>query len=214
MSRMLSRLPLSLLLVAFIVAGCATPGQPPGGGTERRFPPVSTEVNGLEVTLTRMMPTVAHQPEAGWWEYELSLANRGQTPVAVGGVKLLTASGRYLQPARSFGETQAAPPVGASVAGDVATGAAGIAAGQVVPYGGLVVTAISSLVRESGDESRTGSEQRFRLRHVPGVELAPGGRMVGSVFFPATGDARSLEIEISRQGKVRSASLPLPGVGM
>ncbi len=86
-------------------------------------------------------------------------------------------------------------------------------AGQVVPYGGLVVTAISSLVRESGAESRVGSEQRFRLRHVPGVELAPGGRMVGSVFFPAAGDARSLEIEVSRQDKLRSASLPLPAMG-
>ncbi len=209
MSRILS----SLLLVAVIAAGCATPDQPPGPGAERRFHPVGAEVNGLEVTLTRLFPTLSHQPEASWWEYELSLANRGPTPVAVRDVKLLTASGRYLQPARSYGETQAAPNVGASVAGDVATGAAGIAAGQVVPYGGLVVTAISSLVRESGAESRVGSEQRFRLRHVPGVELAPGGRMVGSVFFPAAGDARSLEIEVSRQDKLRSASLPLPAMG-
>lgn len=210
MTRMLS----SLLLVVIILAGCAPPEQTPGRGAERRFPPVSIEVNGLAVTLTRVSPTCSRQPEAGWWEYELSLANRGPTPVAVRDVKLLTASGRYLQPARVYGETQAAPLVGASVAGDVATGAAGIAAGQVVPYGGLVVTAISSLVRESGAENRVGSEQRFRLRHVPGVELAPGGKMIGSVFFPAVGDARSLEIEVTRQGKARSASLPLPGLGM
>ena len=126
MSRILS----SLLLVAVIAAGCATPDQPPGPGAERRFHPVGAEVNGLEVTLTRLSPTLSHQPEAGWWEYELSLANRGPTPVAVRDVKLLTASGRYLQPARSYGETQAAPNVGASVAGDVATGAAGMPRGS------------------------------------------------------------------------------------
>lgn len=210
-----------LLLVVFITAGCTSPnravgpgpGLPPGPGpgVASGFRPVGAEVNGVAVTLVRVLPPTAKQAPMGWIEYELSLANRTQNPVVVNSVKLLTATGRYLQPARAYGETQAAPNLGASVAGDVATGAAGIAAGQVVPYGGLVVTAISGLVRGSSQETQVGAEQNFRLRHVPGVELAPGGKMVGSVFFPDVNDARSLEVEVSRQGQTKSERLPLQG---
>ncbi len=210
-----------LLLVVFITAGCTSPnpaagpglppGTGPGPGVAPALRPVGTEVNGVAVTLVRVLPPTSTASQPGWVEYELSLANRTPHPVVVRSVKLLTATGRYLQPARAYGETQAAPNLGASVAGDVATGAAGIAAGQVVPYGGLVVTAISGLVRGSSQETQVGAEQNFRLRHVPGVELAPGGKMVGSVFFPDVNDARSLEVEVSRQGQTKSERLPLQG---
>lgn len=211
------RMPTCLLLVVFIIVGCtspnraAGPGPGQGPGVAPGFRPVSAEVNGVAVTLVRVLPPVSTESPAGWVDYELSLANRTPNPVVVRSVKLLTATGVYLQPARAYGETQAAPNLGASVAGDVATGAAGIAAGQVVPYGGLVVTAISGFVRGSSHETQVGAEQHFRLRHVPGVELAPGGKMVGSVFFPDVNDARSLEVEVSRQGKTKSERLPVPG---
>jgi hypothetical protein len=148
--------------------------------------------------------------DAGWLEYELLLENRGSTSLLVSSVKLLTASGRYLPAAANYAETVSPPSAAYGIAGEVATSAAGVAAGQVVPYGGLFVRAIADIAEASSADARARAEQRFRLRRVAAVELAPGGRMEGSAFLPRVPDAQALAVDFSYEGAARRVMLPVP----
>ena len=192
--------------------GCATSGTSEDRHPLPAFESVRAEEEGLSATLVRVLVSGDTSSDVGWFECELLLENRGDAPLVVSTVKLLTAGGRYLSPAASYGETLTPPNPAYDIAGGVATGAAGVAASQVTPYGGLVVRALADVVGASSADVRARADQRFRLRRVAGVELAPGGRMEGSAFFPRVSDSEALVIDFSQHGTVGRATLPLSRV--
>ena len=193
----------------FCVA-CTTPNAAQDSHALPAFEPVRGQVDGLAATLVRALASGDASSDVGWFEYELVLENRGDSPLVVSTAKLLTASGRYLAPATAYAEILSPPNAAYQVAGSVATSAAGMAAGQVIPFGGLVVQAIAGAAGAASAEDRARAEQRFRLRRVTGVELAPGGRMEGSAFFPRVADPVALVIDFAQHGRPQQANLPLP----
>ena len=193
---------------ALLSVGCATPGTVADRQALPGFEPMRTEADGLRATLVRVLAPDASS-DADWVECELLLENRGDAPLAVSTVKLLTESGRYLPAAANFGETLAPPNAAYDIAGNVATSAAGAAAGQLIPYGGLVVQAIAGVAGASSADTRAKAEHRFRLRRIAGVELAPGGHMEGNAFFPRVADPKALVIEFAQHGKWQQGTLPL-----
>lgn len=198
------------VLVHMLLAFGCTSTEGPG---ERRpltaLEGVYAQTDGLRVTLLRAPPSVATSADLGWAEYALLLENRGSLPLTVSAVKLATSGGRYLSAAVSEAETQAPPDPVSEVAGGVATSAAGIAAGQVIPFGGQVVGMIARVADASSAESRARAARRFRLRQLVGVELAPGGRMEGSAFFPRMTDATALVLDFTRNAGMQRVELPL-----
>ncbi len=206
--RLASLILLSLLLLA---VGCTTSSSTRNVETLPAFAPVQAEGDGLRIRLTRVLTWGEPTSEVGWLECELLLENRGRSSVVVSSVKLLTASGRYLPSAASYEEILVPPSPADEIGEDMATSAAGIAAGQVIPHGGLLVKAITSLSDASTADARARAEQRFRLRRIAEVELAPGGRMDGSAFFPRVADPKALVVEISGRGGGRRLTLPWPG---
>lgn len=202
---------LSLLIAVLLGPGCTTSSSTRNVQLMPAFEPVQADSNGLEVRLTRVLTWGEPTSEVGWLECELLLENRGRSPVVVSTAKLLTASGRYLTPAASYEEILVPPSPADEIGEDMATSAAGIAAGQVIPHGGLLVKAITSLSDASTADARARAEQRFRLRRIAEVELAPGGRMDGSAFFPRVADPQALVVEISGRGGGQRLTLPWPG---
>jgi hypothetical protein len=190
-------------------SGCTTSGTTQERQPVPRFESVRADADGLSATLVRVLAPGGTASDLGWLECELSLENRGDAPLVVSTVKLLTKSGRYLPAAAAYGETLSSPDPAYELAGNVATSAAGVAAGQLIPYGGLVVQAIAGVAGASSADARAKAEQQFRLRRVDGVELAAGGRMEGSSFFPRVPDPEALVVDFSQRGKVQRATLPL-----
>ena len=173
------------------------------------FESVRAEVDGLSATLVRVLTSRDTASDVGWFECELLLENRGDAPLLVSTVKLLTMSGRYLPAAAEHREILSPPSAAYDIAGGVATSAAGVAAGQVIPYGGLVVQAIAGVAEASSAEARASAEQRFRLRRLAAVELAAGGHMEGNAYFPRVSDPEALVIDFSQHGTEQRATLPL-----
>jgi len=62
-------------------------------------------------------------------------------PLTVKNVKLINVEGRYLESAAAHEQIIRPPDAAAEVAGDIATDAAGIAVGQVIPYGDFIFSA-------------------------------------------------------------------------
>jgi hypothetical protein len=135
--------------------------------------------------------------DAGWIEYVLAIENRAERPITVHNIKLATMSGRYLDSAASFDQLSAPPDVGSEIAGDVVRRTVGIAAGQVVPYGGTIVGIIVRAVSASTAGSNVGRKREFDLRKIKSVELAPAGKVTGSAFLPHVTDAKALVVDYS-----------------
>ncbi len=147
--------------------------------------------------------------DPGWREFVLDIENRGTTPLIVGNVKLLNTNGRYVDSASSYGQIVAPPDLGAEVAGDLATRAAGIAAGQLIPYGGLITSIISNVTSVSGAEAQASAKRDFALRALKQIELAPGGRVRASAFLPSITNAKALVIDVIQGDRVERLELPL-----
>lgn len=180
------------------------------------FAPIHASLDGFSATLTGARVTSDGADAPDWIEYLLVLQNPSARSLTITNVTLLTGQGQYLAPAASAAEIRTPPDPALNVGGDVALGAAGIAAGQVIPFGGLFVQAVTSAARVSSADDRAQDEQRFRLRKMVGVELAPGGRMEGNAFFPAIADPRAIVIDFVRHGqepKRLSLDLPDPSRG-
>jgi len=210
----------SLVLLALTsgwVLGCARVDTTGSGPVASTFHPIEAEVNGLWLRLIRLHPDRSgegvregtRELVGGWLVGEFQLENRGKQPILLSGVKLLTAGGRYLKPAASYDEVLAPPGAGDHVAGTIATSAAGVAAGQVIPFGGVLVHTISGIARGSNTEARALEEQRFRLSQMLGAELAPGGRMEGSAYFPFVATPQAVVIEVTQGNRVKSTVLSL-----
>ncbi len=206
-----------LALTSGWVLGCARVDTRGSGPVASAFRPVEAEVSGLWLRLIHLHPDRSgegvregtREVVGGWLLGEFQLENRGKQPILLSGVKLLTAGGRYLKPAASYDEVLAPPGTGEQVAGTIATSAAGVAAGQVIPFGGVLVHTLTGIARGSNTEARALEEQRFRLRQMLGAELAPGGRMEASVYFPFVDSPQAVVIEVTQGKRVKTAVLSL-----
>jgi hypothetical protein len=147
--------------------------------------------------------------EPGWREYRIEVTNAGAAPLTVSDVKLLTGEGRYLASAASYEELRTHPGAGEVLAKDIARRSAGIAAGQAIPYGGTLVGILSGAFSASAAGSQAEAKRVFLLRRLKSVELAPGGRIAGSAFFPDVTDARALIIDFLVAGRPERAEIPL-----
>ena len=152
----------------------------------------------LGVTLVSILsagqePTLVEDP--GWVEFIIDIENRSRWSLAVKNVKLLNADGRYVDSASSYAQIIAPPDPGEQVAGHVARNAAGIAVGQVIPFGGLLTSTIFTAASAYGVGAKTTSKRAFYLRVLKNVELAPGGKVSGSAFLPDIPDGRRLIVD-------------------
>jgi hypothetical protein len=201
------------MVCSVLVIGCAGTQAPPAGSTGSAWTAIQRESDGLQVTLLGIIGE-GHDAtlvdDAGWREFLLKIENRGVVPVTVNNVKLLNVNGRYLDSASSYDEITAPPDVGAEFAGDVATGAAGIVAGQFIPYGGFLTRVITGAASASSAEAKASATREFAVRAIKDVELAPAGNMTGSAFLPNITNAKALIVDYAREDRNGRLEIRLP----
>jgi len=174
---------------------------------------VRFQSSDLRVTLEAVIGieqerSLVRNPE--WLEYVLSIENPGHTDLTVQNVKLLNDDGRYVDSASSYQQITVAPDVSSQVAGTVGRKAAGTAAGSVIPYGGSIVSVISSAVTASAAEDEADAKRLFAFRVLKDVELAPNGQINGSAFLPKIEGANALVIRYRIADEVETIRLALP----
>jgi hypothetical protein len=205
------------VIVALGLAGCAANETRYG----REYPAMSstklhTETGDIAVTLSRIItpgePGALVQ-EVGWNEYRLKIENRSMQPLTVHDVRLLTMEGRYIDSAETYAEITAPPDPAKVFAEDVARQSAGIAAGQVIPFGGTIVGLVSGVASSMSVQEAAKTKRAFILRRIKNVELAPGGRLDGSAFLPQINNARSLMIDYRAGETDQRLAMPFPDAG-
>lgn len=191
------------VLICAVACGCSTersarppaPAQPAAGASAQ--PRVQTA--DLSV---RLIGTVGEDDagslvrDPGWREYLLAIENLGAKRVMIRNVKLLTPEGRYLDSASDYDQLAVPPDAATEVATDVARRSAGIAAGQVIPYGGAIVGILSSAVTASATQAKANARGEFVSRRLKDVELAPGGKANGSAFLPNTANPTAVVLDL------------------
>jgi len=121
----------------------------------------------------------------------------------------LNLDGRYVDSASAYEQITAPPDVGAEVAGDVAEQAAGIAAGQIIPFDGTIFSVLSGAASASSAETKAQAKRVFMLRYLKNVELAPAGKVEGSAFLPNITRPKTLVVDYARDGTKNRIEIPL-----
>jgi hypothetical protein len=157
----------ALVLFWLINGGCAGPevAEKPyfvKTGDLLRFEPFELDIQVAGIIGVEHGDTLVEDP--GWREYLFQIENHSDMPLTVKNVKLLNAEGRYLESAAAYEQIIRPPDVAAEVAGDIATDAAGIAVGQVIPFGGLIVRAFSNAAAASSAGARANAKRSFSCR--------------------------------------------------
>lgn len=203
------------LAVAVVAAGCAAPATRDGPGSSRTpAPGLHVESGDLAVDFVGVVGTGeagSLVQDAGWNEYRLELRNLFPGPLTIVNVRLLTTDGRYVESARNYAEITAPPDAASEIAGDVARRSAGIAAGQVIPYGGTLIGLLSSAASSLSAQEQASAKRIFVLRRLKEVELAPGGRVSGSAFLPDIPNAEILVVAYRAGGESKRLEIPLRG---
>ena len=205
--------PLAFVAILMVCAGCA---QPKHEGSQIAAPTTKVirfESKDLRVTLVAVIGVEQERSlvrNPGWLEYVLSIENLGSSDLTVQNVKLLNRNGRYVDSASTYQQITVAPDVSTQVAGTVARSAGGSVAGSFIPYGGSIVSVISSAVTASAAEDEADAKRLFALRVLKDVELAPNGRVNGSAFLPEIEGAKSLVIRYRITGEVKTLVMALP----
>ncbi len=202
-----------LFILPMIFVGCGGPQVGKHPSQYAMDKPIRVVSVDMEVSLMRIVhqgddDTLIEDP--GWSEFVLELKNTSGTPFIVMNVKLLNQNGRYIDSAAVYEQIIAPPDPGTELAGDVAQTAAGIAAGQVIPYGGTIVGLLSGAASASSAEDRAQAKGIFMLRVLKNIELAPGGRMEGSAFLPNIAEPKTLIVDYVQHGVVNRMEIPLP----
>ena len=209
------------ILLVVMLAGCAggQSTQPSGTRADSAAlakPQVfSHQSAALNLRLSRVLG--AEDPGSlieapGWLEYQLVLENTGSRPLTLHGIKLLTRSGRYLRAAEDYAEIRLPPEASSELAEDVAVRSAGIAAGQLIPFGGSIVGLLSSAAKYSEAQTQQEAAAIFSARRMSDVELAPGGKVRGSAFLPRVRNPEALVIDWGRDDDDRRRlEIPLGG---
>jgi hypothetical protein len=148
--------------------------------------------------------------DSGWREYLFQIKNLSDMPLTVKNVKLSNVEGRYLESAAAYEQIIRPPDVAAEVAGDIATKGAGIAVGQVIPYGGLIIGVFSNVASVSSAGARANAKRSFFLRVLKNVELAPKGQVRGSAFFQDIDYPKALIIDYVLGDSPKRIEFPMP----
>jgi hypothetical protein len=148
--------------------------------------------------------------DPGWREYLFQIKNLSDMPLTVKNVKLSNVEGRYLESAAAYEQIIRPPDVAAEVAGDIATKGAGIAVGQVIPYGGLIIGVFSNVASASSAGARANAKRSFFLRVLKNVELAPKGQVRGSAFFQNIDYPKALIIDYVLGEIPKRIEIPMP----
>lgn len=202
------------VMISFLVlTGCAVPTavEEPAGYSLQK--PIYKESAGIGVTLLGTADkgsqgTLVEDP--GWREYYLEVVNLGNERVNIDNVKLLNHEGRYVDSASSYDQITVPPSAAAGVAGDVAETAAGIAVGQVVPYGGTILGIFTGAASASAQKAEANANQFFLSRLMKNVELAPKGRVKGSAYLPRLENPSVLVVDYGKNEMTYRVELPLP----
>jgi len=193
-------------------AGCATPvatkapAPTPVGGSAHY---TSADVRVRLVGVLRAGDEGTLVLDPGWREYILAIENSGTQPLTIHNVKLLTRAGRYFDSASSYEQIIVPPDTASEIAGTVATRAAGVAAGQAIPYGGSLVSIITSAVSASAAEKAAIAGRELNQRKLKEVELAPNGKVIGSAYLPHVTNAQALVVDYGHGDDVERIEIPL-----
>jgi hypothetical protein len=147
--------------------------------------------------------------DEGWREYVLEIENLSPEDRIVKSVRLLNPNRRYIDSALTYEQVLVPPNTTLAVAGDVTKTTAGIAAGQIIPYGGYLVSVLSSATSTALSGTKGSAERTFAVRVLKGVELAVGGKVAGSALLPDTPGARALVVDYVRGHDSRRIELAL-----
>jgi len=148
--------------------------------------------------------------DPGWREYLFQIKNLSAMPLTVKNVKLINVEGRYLESAATHEQIIKPPDAATEVAGDIATDAAGIAVGQVIPYGGFIMRAFSGVASASSSGARADAKRSFLVRVLKNVELAPKGQVRGSAFFQNIDYPKALIIDYVLDDSPKRIEIPMP----
>ena len=204
---------LPLLVLTLTVVGCAGP-------KAQRDDSMSNPIRVKSVYLAVALNRIAEQgdketlvEDPGWREYVIEIENISTNALTVQNVKLLNQDGVYVDSASAYEQIVAPPDVGAELAGDVAEKAAGMAAGQIIPFGGQIFSVLSSAVSASSTGSKLNAKHAFALRVLKNVELAPAGKVERSAFLPNVARAKALVVDYSQDGATNRIEilLQMPG---
>jgi hypothetical protein len=200
---------LPLLVLTLTVVGCAGPKAQRADSMSN---PIRVKSVNLAVALNRIAElgdkeTLVEDP--GWREYVIEIENISTNALTVQNVKLLNQDGVYVDSASAYEQIVAPPDVGAELAGDVAEKAAGMAAGQIIPFGGQIFSVLSSAVSASSTGSKLNAKHAFALRVLKNVELAPAGKVERSAFLPNVARAKALVVDYSQDGATNRIEIPL-----
>lgn len=206
---------LKLLLLTLAAAGCAG-SRPPGVDPVTRAGPIRAQSADLAVALVRTatqgdQETLVEDP--GWREYRIVIENIGTRALAVRNVKLLDEDGVYFDSASAYEQIIAPPDAGAEMAGDVAERAAGIAVGQIIPFGGQILGVLSGAVSTTSAGARANAKRAFGLCVLKNVELAPAGRAERCAFLPDIMKAKALVVDYGPDGAAARIEIALPARG-
>ena len=207
---------LHLLVLTLSVVDCAGPMVSKVPSANTMAGPIRVSSADLAVALIRIVEqgnkeTLIEDP--GWREYVIEIENLSTNVLTVQNVKLLNQDGRYVDSASAYEQITAPPDVGAELAGDVAETAAGMAAGQFIPYGGKIISVLSSAASASSAEAMAQAKRTFVMRVLKNVELAPAGKVEGSAFLPNITRTKALVVEYVQYGTTNRIEIPLPMQG-
>jgi len=210
------RVLLALFFLTFVVAGCAG-SKAPSADRVTLTGPIRMQSADLAVTLVRIAgkgdkETLVDDP--GWLEYGIEIENLSTNALTVLNVKLLGQDGAYVDSAKAYEQLIAPPDVSAELAGDVAATAAGVAAGQIIPFGGQIFSVVSGAVSTTSAGARTNAKRAFGLRVLKNVELAPAGKVERSAFLPDITGAKALAVDYVQDGATGRIEITLPTTGM
>jgi len=203
---------LLVLLVILASTGCGSVNETRPTVPDRTVASVQSASDELAIRLSAVLTAAddaALATDPGWLEYRLAIENRSQRDIEIRNVKLLTEGGRYLDSARDYDELAKPPDASAEVAGQVARQGIGIAAGQVIPYGGTIVGLVTGAAAAMSAQEKDNARNAFTLRRIKDVELAAGGRLDGSAFLPAIQQPEALVIDWGTGDETERVTLPL-----
>jgi ethanolamine utilization microcompartment shell protein EutS len=178
--------------------------------------PIQVKSADLAVALIRIAEqgkkgTLVEDP--GWREYVIEIENISNSALTVQNVKLLNQDGTYVDSASAYEQITAPPDVAAELAGDVAEKAAGMAAGQLIPFGGQLFSVLSNAVSVSSAGAKANAKRAFLLRVLKNVELAPAGKVERSAFLPNIPNAKVLVVDYAQDGTTYRVEIPSPMQG-
>ena len=207
---------LPLFILTLIVAGCAGSKTYKGPSASPVAGSIRVKTANLSISLIRIFEqgnkdSLIEDP--GWREYIIEVENLSANDLTVRNVKLLNQKGRYMDSASAYEQITSPPNVGAEVAGDAAENAAGIAAGQFIPFGGTIVSALAKAASASSAGAKANAKRAFRMRVLKNVELAPTGKVEGSAFLPNITRPRALVVDYVQKGMRNRIEIPLPVLG-